>query len=57
MSFYELINTTEVCFAKQMTLNAEVSFDTFGKELGLSGVSFGSLVTGVSKPKTSKAKT
>ena len=26
-----------------MTLNAEVSFDTFGKELSLLGVSFGSL--------------
>ena len=28
-----------------MTLNAEVSFDTFGKELGLFGVSFDSLIT------------
>ena len=28
-----------------MTLDAEVSFDTFGKELGLFGVSFGSLIT------------
>ena len=44
MSFYELINVINVWFAKQMTLNAEVSFDTFGKELGLFGVSFGSLI-------------
>ena len=28
-----------------MTLSADVSFDTFGKELGLLEVSFGSLVT------------
>ena len=28
-----------------MTLNAEVPFDTFSKELGLFGVSFGSIVT------------
>ena len=28
-----------------MTLNAEVSFDTFGKELGLLGASLGSFVT------------
>ena len=28
-----------------MNLNAEVSFDTFGKELGLLRVSLGSLVT------------
>ena len=28
-----------------MTLNAEVSFDTFGNELGLLGASVGSLVT------------
>ena len=32
-------------FAKQMTLNVEVSFDAFGKELGLFWVCFGSLVT------------
>ena len=31
--------------SKQMTLNAEVSFGTFGKELGLFEVSVGSLVT------------
>ena len=45
MSFYELINTIKVSLTKQMTLNDEVSFDTFGKELGLFGVSFGSLIT------------
>ena len=28
-----------------MTLNAEVSFDAFGKELGLFRVSFGSIIT------------
>ena len=32
MSFYEFINAIEVSFVKQMTVNAEVSFDTFGKE-------------------------
>ena len=31
--------------SKQMTLNAELPFDTFGKEFGLFGVGFGSLVT------------
>ena len=45
MSFYELINAVKMRLSKQMTLNAEVSFNAFGKVLGLSGVSFGSLVT------------
>ena len=45
MSFYEFIDAFKVELAKQMTLNAEVSFDTFGKELGLFRVCFGSLVT------------
>ena len=33
MSFYELIYAIKMKISKQMTLNAEVSFDTFGKEL------------------------
>ena len=45
MGFYELINAVKMRLSKQMTLDAKVSFDTFGKELGLFGVSFGSLVT------------
>ena len=45
MSFCKLIYAIKMRLSKQMTLNAEVSFDTFGKELGLFGVSFGSLVT------------
>ena len=45
MNFYELIYAIKVRLTKQMTLNAEVSFDAFGKELGLFGVCFGSLVT------------
>ena len=44
MSFYKLINANKLWFAKQVTLNAEVSFNTFSKELGLFRVSFGSLV-------------
>ena len=34
----ELINAIKLWFTKQMTLNAEVSFNTFGKELGFSGL-------------------
>ena len=45
MGFYELINAVKMRLSKQMTLNAEVFFDIFGKELGLFRVSFGSLVT------------
>ena len=45
MGFYELSIAVKVRLSKQMTLNAEVSFDTFGKELGVFVVSFGSLVT------------
>ena len=45
MSFYELIYAIEMRLSKQMTLNTEVSFDTFGKELSLFGVNFGSPVT------------
>ena len=45
MSFYELTYAIKMRLSKQMTLNTEVSFDTFGKELGLFRVSFGSLVT------------
>ena len=45
MGFYELINVVKMRVSKQMTLNAEVCFDTFGKELGFFGVRFGSLVT------------
>ena len=45
MGFYELTNAVKMRLSKQMTLNAEVSFDNFGKELGLFGVSFGSPVT------------
>ena len=45
MNFYELINAIKMGFPKEMTLSADVSFDTFGKELGLLRVSLGSLVT------------
>ena len=45
MSFYKLIFVVNMRFLKQMTLNAEVSFDIFCKVLGLFRVSFGSLVT------------
>ena len=46
MGSYELINAVKMRLSKQMALNAEVSFDTsFRQELGLFGVSFGSLVT------------
>ena len=38
MAFYELMNVVKMRLSKQMTLNAKVSFDTFGKELGLSGL-------------------
>ena len=39
------INAIKMWFPKQMVLNAEVSFDTFGKELSFLGVGLGSLVT------------
>ena len=39
------INAIKMWFPKQMALNAEVSFNTFGKELGLLGVGLGSLAT------------
>ena len=45
MGLYEFINVVEMRLSKQMTLNSEVSLDTFSKELSLFGVSFGSLVT------------
>ena len=45
MSFYGLNNAIKMGFPKRVTLNAEVSFNTFGKELGHLGISFGSLVT------------
>ena len=45
MGFYELINAVKMRLSKQMTLNAEVSFNTFDKELGLFRVSFGGLFT------------
>ena len=32
------IDAIKMRFSKQMTLNTEVSFDTFCKELGLSGL-------------------
>ena len=38
MSFYELICAIKMRLSKHMTLNAEVSFDTFGKALGLFGL-------------------
>ena len=41
VSFYKHINAIKMWFPKQITLIAEVSFDTFGKEMGLLGVSFG----------------
>ena len=41
MGFHELINAFKIRLSKQMTLKAKVSFDTFGKELGLFGVNFG----------------
>ena len=37
MGFYELINVAKMRFSKQMTVNAEVSFNTFGKELVMVG--------------------
>ena len=37
MSFHELINVIKLGFAKQMTLNAEVSFDT-AKSWAFSGL-------------------
>ena len=46
MSFYKLIYAIKMRLSKQMTLNVEVSFDTFGKELALFRVSFGSLDLG-----------
>ena len=48
MGFYELINAVKMRLSKQMTLNAEVSFDTISKEWGLFRVSFGSLVPNLS---------
>ena len=42
MGFYELINAVKMRLSKQMTLNAEVSFDTCSKVLGLFRVGFGS---------------
>ena len=45
VKWYEWASTIKVWFAKQMTLNAEVSFDTLCKELDLLGVSFGGLIT------------
>ena len=38
MSFYELFYAMEIRLSKQMILNAKVSFDTFGKELGIFGL-------------------
>ena len=44
MSCYEFIYEIKMRLSKQMTLNAEVSFDTFGKEWGLSGLVLAVLV-------------
>ena len=45
MGFDELIKAVKMRLSKQINLNAEVSFDAFGKRVGPFGVSFGSLVT------------
>ena len=50
VKWYEWASTNffypvKMLFTKQLTLYAEVSFDTFGKELGLMVVTFGSLLT------------
>ena len=48
MGFYELSNAVKMRASKQMTLNAEVSFDTFGKELGLLGLVLAFLLSNLS---------
>ena len=48
VSFYELINAIKLWLAKQMTLNAEVSFDTFGKSWAFSGLVLAVLLSNLS---------